>query len=559
MFKKFHNKGKFLLILIILIGALLRFYDVNWDQNQHLHPDERFLTMVGDAMKMPPSFSDYLDPHTSPMNPANIGYSFYVYGTFPVIFNKLLALATGNDNYNAFVLLGRIFSGFVDLLLVVIVFKTAEFFEKKYKLDSHVKYWSAFFYAIAVLPIQLSHFFATDTFLNSFTFISFYASLRFSRTKHFVWLLVGGLFFGLAIASKASAIFISPVLLYFFIIAYSDKKRIVHKDFLKIIRDLVIFGLVTYLVGRIADPYLFQNGNLLDPRPSQLFLANLKQLQALSNPQGWYPPGVQWIHKTPVLFGFKNLVLYGVGIGYTMCIALGIYYFFKKTRYTDLAVIFIWVILLFFYQSLQSVQTMRYFILIYPFLAFLAGIGFTYFSKQTRKIVQGVLLIIVIIWPLLFFSIYTKPITRVTASEWIYENIPAKSVILTEAWDDALPLSIDDLQAGSYNIQELPVFDPDTPQKWQKMDSMLSMGDYYVLSSNRGWGSIPTVPERYPKMTQFYKDLFAGKTDYKKVAEFTSFPSLSYLGIPLTINDEGAEEAFTVYDHPVVMIFKHER
>jgi len=57
-------------------------------------------------------------------------------------------------------------------------------------------------------------------------------------------------------------------------------------------------------------------------------------------------------------------------------------------------------------------------------------------------------------------------------------------------------------------------------------------------------------------MTRFYQGLFAGKLPYKKVAEFTSYPSLTYLGIPLTFPDDCAEEAFTVYDHPRVMIFK---
>lgn len=551
------NKKKILLLIIILIGAFFRFYDLNFDQNLHLHPDERFLTLVGTAMKMPVSFAEYLNPHTSPMNPANINYSFYVYGTFPVVLDKILAVTTGNDTYNAFTLLGRGLSAFVDLLIVIIVFKTAELFEKKYKLNSHVKYWSALFYAITVFPIQLSHFFAVDTFLNAFTFLTFYATFRYSIEKQRRYLLMSGVFFGLAIASKATAVFISPLLLYLFIITYSNNWKVPKRDLIKILKDLILFGVVTYFVGRIADPYLFQNGNLLDPHPSQLFMANLKQLQALSNPQAWYPPGVQWVHKTPILFGLKNLVLYGVGTGYAICIALGIFYLFKKIRNTDFIIIFMWVFFLFLYQSLQSVQTMRYFILLYPFLAILAGLGFTYFSKHTNKIIQGFLLLAVIIWPLLFFSIYTKPITRYTASEWIYKNIPANSLILTEAWDDALPLPIDG--EPSYTIKELPVFDPDTQQKWQKMDAMLSQGDYYILSSNRGWGSIPTVPERYPKMTKFYQDLFAGKTDYKKIAEFTSFPSLSYIGIPLTIPDKNAEEAFTVYDHPVVMIFKHER
>jgi 4-amino-4-deoxy-L-arabinose transferase-like glycosyltransferase len=553
------NKKKLILIAIILLGAFFRFYDLNFDQNQHLHPDERFLTLVATAMQVPPTLLTYLDPQKSTMNPALIGYTFYVYGIFPVVLDKILAIFTGNNTYNGVALLGRAISGFLDLLLVVIIFKTVELFEKRYKLQSNVKYWAAFFYAISVLPIQLSHYFAVDTFLNSFVYLSFYTILRFSFTKHYRWLILGGIFLGLAFASKATAIFIAPLLLYFFVNTYAEKRKVPMDDLKRIFMDLIFFGAVTYVVGRIADPYLFQSGNFFDVQISKLFISNLKQLQGFSAPDAWFPPGVQWIHKTPIIFGLKNLTIYGIGIGSTMCVLLGIYYLFRKIRALDLFVTFAWVLVFSLYQSLQSVQTMRYFLILYPFLAILAGIGFTYFAKQTNKYIQAILLFIVILWPLLFFSIYTKPITRVSASEWIYTHIPQKSVILTESWDDALPLPLDGIPTSVYTIQELPIFDPDTQQKWQKMDSMLSQGDYYILSSNRGWGSIPTVPQRYPKMTKFYQDLFAGKTDYKKVAEFTSYPSLDYLGIPITIPDDNAEEAFTVYDHPVVMIFKHIR
>lgn len=559
MVAKLFNKSKLILLAIVLIGAFFRFYDVNWDQNQHLHPDERFLTMVGTAMKIPPSFIDYIVPQVSTVNPANIGYSFYVYGTFPVVVNKLLAIATGNDNYNSFALLGRVFSGFVDLLVVVFVFKTAEIFEKRYNINHHIKYWAAFFYAIAVLPIQLSHFFAVDTFISSFSFISFYFALRYSVKRNGLWLLLSGVFLGLGLASKATAIFITPLALYFLINAYSEKNKVARRDLPKLLLDIVLWGVTIYLACRIADPYLFQTGNFLDLEPSKLFLSNLKQLASWSNPQAWYPPGVQWIHKTPIIFGLKNLTLYGVGIGYTICISLGFFFLFKKIRYRDIIAVFSWVFVFFLYQSLQSVQTMRYFLIIYPFLAFFAGIGFAYTVKQAPRYVQALLLLLVIIWPLMFFSIYTKPISRVTASQWIYYTFPTNSVILTESWDDALPLPIFDMSNRHYLIKELPVFDPDTTQKWNTMDSMLSQGDYLILSSNRGWGSIPTVPERYPRMTAFYKNLLSGKTDYKEIAQFTSYPSLAYLGIPLTLNDDGAEEAFTVYDHPKVMIFKHIR
>ncbi len=546
-----------MLLLIVFLGAFFRFYDVNWDQNQHLHPDERFLTMVATDMKTPPNFATYLDPSVSSMNPANIGHSFYVYGVFPVVADKLLAIGTKADNYNDITLLGRMLSGFVDLLMVALVFKTAQLFEKKDKLHPSVKYWAAFFYAITVLPIQLSHFFTTDTFLSAFTFLSFFSALSFSYSKRIYWLLLSGLFLGLAIASKVTAIFVFPLLLYFFINAYSEKRKILKKNLLRLLGDLLLFGITAYLSVRIADPYLFQTGNVLDPTPSQLFLKNLKDLQAWSDPKAWYPPGVQWIHKTPILFALKNLTLYGIGIGYAICVLLGGFFLIKKIRHAQLYVIGGWVILFFLYQSLQSVQTMRYFIMLYPFLALFAGIGFAYLFKQYSKLFSVPLLIFVIIWPLLFFSIYTKPITRYSASDWIYKNLPTNSVILTESWDDGLPLPIYDMSARNYKPEQLPVFDPDTPDKWMKMDGLLKQGDYLILSSNRGWGSIPTVPERFPMMKAFYASLFAGKTDYQEIKQFTSYPSLTYLGIPLTIPDDNAEEAFTVYDHPKVIIFKN--
>ncbi len=156
----------------------------------------------------------------------------------------------------------------------------------------------------------------------------------------------------------------------------------------------------------------------------------------------------------------------------------------------------------------------------------------------------------------MFISIYLKPHSRIQASVWVYQNIPAHSYILSELWDDGLPLSIQGYNS-EYQSYQLPVFNQDNPQKWQELAVQLAQADYYILASNRGWGSIMRVPKKYPQMSKFYEKLLAGETNYKLVAKFSSYPSLEYLGIPLTINDSWSEEAFTVYDHPEVMIFKN--
>lgn len=550
-------KPKIILLFIVLLGAFFRFYNVDWDQGQHLHPDERFLTMVATAMMLPTNPVTYLDPQLSTMNPANIGHPFYVYGTLPVVLTKFLAVSIGGDNYTDITIIGRMLSALADVLVIIFIYKTFELLERRHKYAPHIKYWAALFYAIAVLPIQLAHFFAVDTFLNLFCFASFYFALRFTYTKSFGSLILSAICFGLAIGSKISAIYVFPIIGIFLLLGYIPHWKMKKEQIVNLLIGILSYALTVYIVGRIADPYLFQTANLLDPTPNKLFLENIKTLQYWGSEQSWFPPAVQWINKTPFLFPLSNLIFFGWGVGLSVLTAMGVIFIFNKYRHKEWWFIFTWVVVFLVYQGIQFASSMRYFILVYPFLALIAAIGFYELAKHRSAVIKAVILLPAILWTLFFFSIYTKDHSRNEASRWMYQNIPTGYTLLSEHWDDALPLSTNPPSPKVYTIEQLPVFDPDTPEKWQKMDEMLTRGDYLILSSNRGWGSIPTVPERYPRMSKYYDDLFAGRTQYKKVAEFTSYPSLNYLGIPLSIPDDWAEEAFSVYDHPRVIIFEN--
>jgi YYY domain-containing protein len=128
------------------------------------------------------------------------------------------------------------------------------------------------------------------------------------------------------------------------------------------------------------------------------------------------------------------------------------------------------------------------------------------------------------------------------------------ATIANEHFDDGLPFNMDGHIAygsGSYRGAELTLYDEDTPEKLDKLLDTLDEADYISMSSGRLWQSIPRLPMRYPMTTRYYEFLFSEKLGFNKVAEFHSYPRL----FGIEFDDTRAEEQFTVYDHPKVLIY----
>ncbi|HJZ05304.1 hypothetical protein A2634_00830 [Candidatus Amesbacteria bacterium RIFCSPHIGHO2_01_FULL_48_32] len=540
------------LAVIFLLAAGLRLYGLNWDQNGHLHPDERFLTMVANAMSWPRNLSHYLNTPTSPLNPHNIGYGFYVYGTFPVIFVKFIAEFLGKGDYNQLTLVGRAISAVFDLGTLILVYLISfRLFGKRV-----IAVLGALGYASSVLSIQLSHFFAVDSFLVFFLSLTFYTLV----TRRYLLL---GIAFGLAVAAKISALLFLPVIALGFI--FSRPK----------ILSLLLFTITLYLTVRLAQPYLFQDNFHLNPK----VLANWQQLNSFNKPYIYYPPGVQWTH-IPSWYSLENNLLWGLGLPLGLLVIFGLFYLLiYHYRHPPTFLALFWALLLFTYQSFQYAQPLRYFYPVYPFLAIFAGF-MAYKILHPSSVIRNTLyVILILVWPFSFTSIYTRPHSRIEASRWIAENLPPGSRISCEHWDDCLPWG------GHPNFQfvEFPLYDPDSPQKWSLIQSRLSQVDYIVLSSNRLYGSIMTVPEQYPTTNQFYKSLFDGSLGFVPIAQFTSRPNIPIPGFNLCLTSPGisygkaarplqdcsqmgisfvddyADETLSVYDHPKAIIFGRQK
>ena len=58
-----------LLAAILLLALALRWTGIDWDDYNHYHPDERYITWVATSIEWPSSWAGILDPERSTFNP----------------------------------------------------------------------------------------------------------------------------------------------------------------------------------------------------------------------------------------------------------------------------------------------------------------------------------------------------------------------------------------------------------------------------------------------------------------------------------------------------------
>jgi hypothetical protein len=125
-------------------------------------------------------------------------------------------------------------------------------------------------------------------------------------------------------------------------------------------------------------------------------------------------------------------------------------------------------------------------------------------------------------------------------------------VLSVDEWDDGLPFTpADEASKGFTSVMFTP-FDTESPHDVRRLAEDLDQVDYVVQSSDRITGVIGRVPARYAPVLRYQQALEDGSLGFEPVATFSTRPSL--LGVE--IDDTGSEEAFRVYDHPTVRIWR---
>ncbi len=584
--------------VLLVAAAALRFTDLNWDQFQHVHPDERFIVWVADSISRPASLRTAFDPALSTIDPFRWPPDAgdlagrprdYAYGHLPLYLLVLVshaAAALGElaapalpaalapaaafaghlASYDYLPLTGRALSGLSDLGVLCLVYLAGR---RAYGRAAGLLAAAA--YAFAVLPIQLSHYYGVDMVLTLCILASLTLAARYAeRGGRATWLGAGALA-GLAVGSKFSAVLLVIPLLV--AAAYRPEaflpddgpgrvgfwRRV---NWGSLARRLAVAGGAAVLAFVITNPFAVIE--------FPAYLSNILAQNAMVSGTMDAPYTRQFIGSLPYWYFVQQLGQWGLGWPLGIVAWGGFAWAVLRLLCARVgpaeAVLLAWAVPYFATTGAFLAKFPRYLAPLLPcLLVFGAGAALAVcrwlevrWGRRGRlagTLALSAVGLFTVAWALAFSGVYAQEHPWLQASEWLYAHVPDGSTLLSEAWDDSLPLAMDEVRGGpapqQYQRVELPLYDPDTPDKADLLAGDLSRADYLVVASNRLWRPIGRLTGRYPMSSQYYRLLRDGELGYVRVAEFAVYPRLGSLTIP----DDNADESFTVYDHPHVFIY----
>ncbi len=449
-----------LLLLVLSAAAYFRFTGLLWGEFSYLHPDERFLVWVTADLSPVRSLAEYFNTAVSTLNPHNVGHGFFVYGNFPIILTRyLVEWVYGGGGWESALVIGRVLSASFDLITVFLVYLIgARLFNR------WVGILGAAFSAAAVMQIQQAHFYTSDSFATTFSTLALFFAVSLSmnqdkpadeqhlhrwstwlRSRAFTTSLMFGAAVGLAMACKINTAPVALLLPAAWVIRWlrirKDSPAI---STWAVLATLIAAGLTALIVFRIFQPYAFRGPSFFDVLPNQQWLQNLRALAIQSGGNVDFPPALQWARR-PITFSWQNMVQWGMGWPMGLLAWAGFLWMGWRLIKGDwrASLLWGWTAIYFTWQSLVHNPTMRYQLPVYPALAVMAGWALvqlwqrarshTALTKPKPRTISSILVIILgaaalvgtQAWAFAFTRIYTRPVTRVEATRWMYQNIPA--------------------------------------------------------------------------------------------------------------------------------------
>lgn len=509
---------------IVLLGAVFRYVNLNWDSGNRIHPDEALI--VNGALSI--NFFSQLFAGFHDYN----GLSIYILKIVSLCIAYLTNVVWWSSTPEGVTLVGRFISASISTMSIVAIYLLGVRLWNK-----HVGLIAALIYATIPLNIQLAHFYTTESVLIFFFLLLIHSVISYVQSANTRTLLYMAIPSGLLLATKNTS--------YFFLILPISAMLISKPIRWNTIRSLCIWGCISSVLFFLASPYSFidwrgyleRSMYLADVVSGKLLMDWTLQFQRTN--------GFFWIPAMAASFG-PIALLGSIGI-------LRVILHRRKYNHSE-SILAWWNIGFFLFLAYTYLKFTRYLAPLLPAYA-LFGAKFLTDIYPTRlgRTIAIACIGIQVLMGCMYISVYTTNHTSLQAADWINQHIPNNSIIMTEAWNDIIrfnqsTLSDKHIVQTSFNFYTLP----DDRAKQERLNTLLSQAEYIILESPKVKNTITRQSFQYPYTSRWYNDLESGRLGFSRVMKFTSYPRIG----PIVLQDDYVEETFTVFDHPTITIYK---
>ncbi len=513
------------LILIILLLLATRLVNLTWGFPYLFHPDERNIVVSLEQLRCPNIFD-----LKNCFNP-----NFFAYGQFFLYLGKLVSFLSKGLSFFDLTLILRsisaIFSVFTAITGILIIKEITKNNNKIFS-DKIILISSSLLFIFSPSLIQFAHFGTTESLLMFFYTTLILCSVLFLNKKISIlkYAVASAFIIGLSVATKVSSL----IFLFLpFITFYFSKEILLYTK----IRYLIHISFFSLLLAIFFSPHF-----IISYRE---FLSSLSYESnvALGKIQVFYTR--QFDGTIPIVFQLFKIFPYSLGIPVFITFVFGLF-FLSKNRINNFLILSFLVY--FIPTSFTFAKWTRFMVPVFPITIIISTIFLLEFlsnkikNQNYRILLLFIFVAISIIPGIRFVSMYLKPDIRIEASKWIIKNIPAKSVVLSET-ANVVDIPVGNLKVKNYELISSNLYEIDNDKKlYNEFLINLNKADYIIVPSRRIFANHKNG--KYPKINKYYDELFSGKLGFKKIKEFK------------ILNDELAEETFSVFDHPVVRIYK---
>ncbi len=543
---------------IFVLFLYLTVTHIQWGLPYPFHPDER--NMADAVVRMQCSVDTLLHAPSDCWNP-----EFYAYGQAPLFLAKIgigmwhFVMGTHTAvTFTEAVTALRLQSVVWVFLTGILMFQLVRYVLRSYQPTFYEKVALCILCFFQPYMVQYAHFGTTEAVLMFLYTLLVCLIIWKKRFSHAVWPILVGIVVGIAVGIKISLL--SSLLFVLYELYRSSKKNIKS--------TVYTMSIICIWAGTVAVCTSFQS--LLHMKE---FIGSMTYEIGVGN--GSIPVFYtqQFKHTIPYLFHIMHVFPYTLGIGMCVLSFLGL----CMSTVSDNKALHIIARASIIYFALSGglyIKWARFMAPIMPLLTVLGSIllyrvyAFVRHHAVSRILVGtagGICVVILMIPALAYAHIYMQEDVRFEASTWMMKHIPQDADVFLET-GNVMDLPISDT-LPHFHTHVIDMYDVADPTSQRAVTDTLAQSEYVVIASRRVFTNYacarPDSPNRscqtekdYPFTANFYKKLFSG-TEFELMKTFSSYPQIRIAGRKiLEFPDEYAEEAHTVFDHPVIRIYK---